>query len=148
MTSTRISPARARRRAIGRILQKVQHAVPGVVPLQHGVHAFMDGAEGWHLALGAAEILTASAVFVSLLIAMRKLAGHLRAGETPHLHTGTDWTDVFLGLMLFTEVAAKYQEVHKVWGPTFLLASVMIVLGFFTPQVVQFKARLKARAIR
>ena len=143
MTKKEISPARAKRRAVGRILQKIQHAVPGVVLLQHGVHAFTDGEAGWHLALGAAEIITASAVFISLVLAMRKLAGHLRAGEVPHVHTGTDWTDVFLGLMLYTEVAAKYPIYHKVWSPSFLLGTVMIVLGFFGDEVVKLKARLR-----
>jgi hypothetical protein len=143
MTSKEISPARANRRAVGRIVQKIQHAVPGVVLLQHGVHAFREGEAGWHLALAAAEIVTASAVFISLLLAMRKLAGHLRAGEVPHVHTGTDWTDVFLGLMLYTEVAAKFPVFHKIWSPSFLLGTVMIVLGFFGPQVVNFKARLR-----
>jgi hypothetical protein len=144
MTQKEISPSRARRRAVGRILQKIQHAVPGVVLLQHGAHAFMDGETGWHLALGAAEIVTASAVFVSLLLAMRKLAGHLRAGEIPHLHTGIDWTDVFLGLMLYTEVAAKYTVYHRIWSPSFLLGTVMIVLGFWTEHIVSFKKRLRA----
>ena len=144
MTSKEISPARAKRRAVGRIVQKIQHAVPGVVLLQHGVHAFTEGEAGWHLALAAVEIVTASAVFISLLLAMRKLAGHLRAGEVPHVHTGTDWTDVFLGLMLYTEVAAKYPVFHKIWSPSFLLGTVMIVLGFFGQQVVNFKARLRS----
>lgn len=143
MTSQQISPGRAKRRAIGRILQKVQHAVPGVVLLQHGLHAFAEGAHGWHLALAGAEILTATAVFISLLLAMRKLAGHLRAGEIPHLHTGIDWTDVFLGLMLYTEVAARYPAVHKIWSPTFLLGTAMIALGFFGEHIVKLKARLK-----
>jgi hypothetical protein len=145
--SKEISPARARRRAVGRILQKVQHAAPGVVLLQHGLHAFSEGAEGWHLALGAAEVVTAGAVFISLLLAMRKLARQLRAGETPHLHTGIDWTDVFLGLMLYTEVAAQYPVTHKIWSPTFLLGTAMIVLGFWTKHIVAFKSRLRT-AIR
>jgi hypothetical protein len=148
MTQKEMSPARARRRAVVRIIQKIQHAVPGVVLLQHGAHAFMDGAEGWHLALGIAEILTASAVFISLLLAMRKLASHIRAGEIPHLHTGIDWTDVFLGLMLYTEVAAKYPVYHKVWSPTFLLGTVMIALGFWTEHIVNFKKRLRGAPIR
>ena len=142
-----ISPGRARRRAVGRNLQKIQHAVPGVVLFQHGLHALSDGAEGWHLALGAAEVLTAGAVFVSLLLAMRKLVGHIRAGETPHLHTGIDWTDVFLGLMLYTEIASKYPVTHKIWSPSFLLGTVMIVLGFFGKYVVAFKSRVRT-AIR
>lgn len=145
MRKQEISPARARRRAVVRILQKVQHAVPGVVLLQHGMHAVADGAKGWHLALGVAEILTASAVFISLILAMRTLAGHIRAGAIPHVHTGIDWTDVFLGLMLFTEVAAKYPVSHKIWSPTFLLGATMILLGLAGSRIAARRAARRAR---
>ncbi|TAK16211.1 MAG: hypothetical protein EPO35_05790 [Acidobacteria bacterium] len=145
MTAKAISPAREKRRAIVRIFQKIQHAVPGVVLVQHGLTAFREGAHGWHLGLAVAEIVTAGAVFVSLFLAARKLAGDIRAGRTPHLHFGIDWTDIFLGLMLFTEVAAKYPAHHKIWSPSFLLGVVMIVLGVFGGRIAQWKAEQRAR---
>ena len=141
MTQKEISPQRARRRAVGKVLQKVQHAAPGVVLFQHGLHAFKEGAHGWHLALAIAEVGTAAAVFVALFVAIRDVAGHLKAKTTPHLHLGTDWTDIFLGLMLFTEVAAKYPETHKIWSPTFLLACAMIVLGLWGGKIAEWKIK-------
>lgn len=141
MTATEIKPARARRRAVGKILQKVQHAVPGVVLFQHGVHALQEGAHGWHLALGLAELATSALVFGSLIVAIRQLRTQMRGGGVPHLHTGIDWTDIFLGLMLFTEAAAKYPVNHKIWSPTFLLACVMIVLGLWGGKLAEWKIK-------
>jgi hypothetical protein len=50
--------------------------------------------------------------------------------------------------MLYTEIAARYPETHKIWQPAFLLGTVMIVLGFFTEHVVNFKRRLRAAVSR
>ena len=138
-TQSPVTSRRAQRRAVGRIIQKVQHAVPGFVLFQHGLHAIQGGEHGWHLALGVAELATSAAVFVSLILVIRDVAGHIRAGTAPHLHTGIDWADIFLGLMLFTEAAAKYPVSHKIWSPTFLLAVVMIVLGLFGGKIAQWK---------
>jgi hypothetical protein len=134
-----MTPARARRKAVGRLIQKIQHAVPGVVLIQHGVDAFRHGAGGSHLVLAVAEIATSVAVFISLAAALRALAIHVKARTVPHLHLGTDWTDIFLGLMLFTEVASRYPVTHKLWSPTMLLGIVMIVLGFFGGHIVRWK---------
>lgn len=141
MTTKEITPRRAQRRAIGKILQKVQHAVPGFVLFQHGLHAIQAGEHGWHLALGIAELATSAAVMVSLILVIRQVVGHIRAGTAPHLHLGIDWADIFLGLMLFTEVAAKYPEKHKWWGPTFLLACAMIVVGLWGGKIAEWKIK-------
>lgn len=141
MTMTAVTPRRAQRRAVGKVIQKVQHAVPGFVLFQHGLHAIQSGEHGWHLALGVAELATSAAVIVSLLLVIRQVAGHIRAGTAPHLHLGIDWADIFLGLMLFTEVAAKYPVSHKIWSPTFLLASVMIVLGLWGGKIAEWKMK-------
>jgi hypothetical protein len=146
MTPKAITPGRERRRAVAKVLQKVQHAVPGFVLFQHGLHAINAGEHGWHLALGVAELVTSAAVFVSLIFTIRRVAGQMRAGGVPHLHTGIDWTDIFLGLMLFTEVAAKYPVKHKIWSPTFLLAVTMIALGLFGGKLAKWRAEKNARA--
>jgi hypothetical protein len=141
MTSKEVTPRRAQRRAVGRIIQKLQHAVPGLVLFQHGWHAIAAGEHGWHLALGVAELVTSAAVAVSLVLAIRHVVSHVRAGTAPHLHTGIDWADIFLGLMLFTEVAAKYPVHHKIWSPTCLLAIVMIVLGLWGGKIAEWKIK-------
>lgn len=146
MTTKAVTPRRAQRRAVGRIIQKVQHAVPGFVLFQHGLHAIRAGEHGWHLALGVAELATSAAVFVSLVLVIRQVAGHIRAGTAPHLHTGIDWADIFLGLMLFTEAAAKYPVSHKIWSPTLLLAITMMVLGVFGGKIAEWKAGKRSAA--
>ena len=135
-----MTPKRAQVQAVMRLLQKVQHAVPGVVLLKDGVATVAEGASGWHLPLAAAEIATAGAVAVSLMAAFRTLARNIRSGQAPHLHVGIDWTDIFLGLMLFTEVASRYPEHHKLWRPATLLGIVMIILGLFGGKIIQWKA--------
>ena len=145
MTQPAMSKGRLQRRAVVRMLQKLQHAVPGVVLFREGLHAFSEGAHGWHLALAVAELLTASAVAIALLLAIRSLAADLKAGRAPHLHFGIDWTDIFLGAMLFTEVAAKYPESHRLWRPATLLGIAMIVLGVWGGQIAKWKAEKLGR---
>lgn len=130
-----------------RLVQKAQHAVPGAVLLNEGLARIREGVEGWHLALSISELATAAAVAVSLLWAVWKLAGDFRAGRAPHLHFGIDWADIFLGLMLFTEVASRYPVRHKIWSPQMLLGIVMIMLGIFGGRLAQKKIeRRRARA--
>ncbi len=134
------TPKRAQLQAVMRLLQKVQHAVPGFVLLGDGVSSLIHGADGWHMALAAAEIGTSAAVIVALILALRALRGHVKAGTAPHVHVGIDWIDIFLGLMLFTEVASRYPEHHKLWRPATLLGIVMIILGLFGGKIIQWKA--------
>lgn len=144
MTRKPVSPSRHRRRAVVRIIQKAQHAAPGIVLVQEGMHGLAEGVAGWHLVLAVAELVTAAAVFIALLVAARRLAGDLRAGRAPHLHFGIDWTDIFLGLMLFTEVAARYPTRHKIWSPAAMLGVVMILLGFFGGRLAKRRAERHA----
>jgi len=139
--SKEVAPAKLRKRATVRLLQKVQHAVPGVVLIQEGILGLRDGAEGWHRMLAVSEILVCVAVFVSLARAFREHAQHLRAKTVPHLHTGIDWIDIFLGGMLFTEAWAKYIDHGHISGPSILLGIVMLFFGFFGGKFIAWKHR-------
>lgn len=136
-----VTPEKMRRRATVRLLQKVQHAVPGVVLIQEGIHGLRDGAEGWHRLLAVSEIVVCIAVFVSLAGALRDHAKHIRAKTAPHVHTGIDWIDVFLGAMLFTEAWAKYVERGHLPRPTIALGIVMLFLGIFGGKFIAWKNR-------
>jgi hypothetical protein len=114
-----------------RLVQKVQHAVPGAVLLKEGLAGIQEGPATWRFALSVAEIVTAAAVAVTLLIAFRKLAVDIKAKRAPHMHFGIDWIDIVLGLMLFTEVAARYPETHRWWRPATLLGMALIFVGFY-----------------
>ena len=97
--SREVTPAKLRKRATVRLLQNVQHAVPGVVLIQEGIGGLRAGAEGWHRLLAVSEVVVCVAVLVSLARAFRDHARHLRAKTVPRLHTGIDWVDIFLGGM-------------------------------------------------
>lgn len=144
--SRKDDPKRIRRRAVGRLFQKVQHALPGLALLQSGVAALSTGAHDWHLALAIAQIGTAAVVILALFVAMRALRTQLKDGGVPHPHYGIDWVDIFLGLMLFTEVASHYPERHKIWSPHFLLGIVMIVLGLWGGRLVQWRTERRRAA--
>ena len=133
------TPARARRASIVRVMQKVQHAVPGVALLGHGISSLTHGAEGWHQLLAIAEVLASVAVFVTLASAIRQLRKNLSAGTAPHIHTGIDWVDIFLGCMLFTEVWSVYLETGHLARPTILLGVVMMILGVFGGKFIAWK---------
>lgn len=139
--SDRNSPSRQRRRAIGQLVQKLQHAVPGGVLLREGLTGIMEGVHGWHLALSVAEVATCAAVFVALVKAILELGSHFKAKTVPHRHLGIDWVDIFLGTMLFTEAWAKYHENGHIKRPTIVLGVVMIILGLFGGKLVAWKAR-------
>ena len=126
-----ISPERLRRRATARLLQKVQHALPVYVLVQEGAHALSEGAEGWHRWLAITEVVVSVAVLISLAAAFKEHAKHRRLKTAPHLHTGIDWIDIFLGALCFTEAWAKYMENGHIARPTLVLGVVMILFGLF-----------------
>jgi hypothetical protein len=132
-----------------RLVQKAQHAVPGVVLLREGLAGLAEHGETWRVALSVAEVATAGAVAVSLLMALRKLAADVKAKRAPHMHFGTDWIDIFLGLMLFTEVTATYHVTHKWWRPATLMGMALIFVGIYGGRIAQWKiARRRARKER
>lgn len=122
-----------------RLFQKAQHAVPSVVLLKEGLAGISEGVAGWHFALSVAEVVTAAAVAVTFLMAIRKLVGDIKARRAPHFHFGIDWIDIFLGLMLLTEVVSRYPEHHKWWRPATLLGMAMIFLGIYGGRIAQWK---------
>lgn len=144
-----LSERSAKRQQVGavmRLVQKAQHAVPGVVLLREGLAGISEGFVGWHFALSVAEVVTAGAVGVTLLMALKRLGGDIKAGRAPHVHFGTDWIDIFLGLMLFTEVAATYPATHRWWRPATLLGMALIFLGIYGGRLAEKKlARMRAR---
>jgi len=139
IVTTELTPERARRRASVRLFQKLQHAVPGFVLLSHGSAMLVNGAEGWHEVLAIAEVVTSLIVFAMLARALRALRVHFREGTVPHVHTGIDWVDIFLGAMLFTEVWSRYVETGHIARPTILLGFVMLFFGVFGGRFILWK---------
>ena len=135
------TPEKARRQAMVRLLQKVQHAIPGFVLIQEGVASLREGVEGWHRGLAIAEVLVCLAVLVTLARAFREHAKHLREQTVPHVHLGIDWIDIFLGGMCFTEAWAKYLDHGHLARPTILLGITMIAFGLFGGKLIAWKQR-------
>lgn len=136
-----VTPERVRRQASVRLMQKLQHAVPGFVLLGHGSAMMVHGAEGWHEILAISEIATSLIVFAMLAQALRGLLVHYKNGTAPHIHMGIDWVDMFLGAMLFTEVWSRYVETGHIARPTILLGFVMIFFGLFGGKFIAWKHR-------
>lgn len=135
--------------AMMRLVQKAQHAVPGLLLLKEGLAGIREGTGTWQFGLSIAEVVTAGAVAVTLLMALRKLAADVKAKRAPHMHFGIDWIDIFLGCMLLTEVVARYPETHKWWRPATLLGMALIFLGIYGGRIAQRKIeRRRARKER
>ncbi len=137
--STTASPSRQRRRARVKLLQKVQHALPGIVLMGEGLHSLREGAHGWHLALAVAEVATSAFVFVALIKAISELRQQTKGGAVPHPHYGIDWVDILLGGMIYTEAWAKYVETGHIARPAILLGTVMVALGLFGGKILKWR---------
>lgn len=135
-------PLRSKRRERVVLLQKLQHAVPGAMLLFAGLQAIEEHARGFALALAVFEIVTSVLLVCSVLVAVRKAGRPANHDHLPHMHHGgVDWIDVFTGAMLFAEAAEHWHLKHHLKGPTVLLATVLLVVGFL-------HGRIKRRAER
>lgn len=140
------NPKRERRRAVGRLVQKVQHALPALVLLQHGYDAVSHGAHGWHLALAVTQLVTAVVVIAAVIVAVRNLRRQMAGGRTPHLHLGIDWLDIFLSGMLLVEVWTRYHDDGHIQRPTLLLAAIMLIVGLYGGRFAAWKRARNAKA--
>ena len=110
----------------------MQHAIPALALLPHGVARVTSEAGALSLALGAAEILVSVVVIASFILALRAArAARRAAGTVAHhaTHGSVDWVDIFIGVMLAVEVWAHFHETGHIRRPTLLLVPIMIGLG-------------------
>jgi len=108
--------------------QKVQHAIPSVALLGHGVARLMHESTLLSLALGASEITVGALVIISFVRAVRAIRAKTSAVDHAH-HSSIDWLDVFIGVMLAVEVWAHWHETGRIQRPTALLVPITIGLG-------------------
>ncbi|HEX5215973.1 MAG TPA: hypothetical protein VFV98_10950 [Vicinamibacterales bacterium] len=110
------------------LAQKVQHAVPSVALLGHGVVRLSHEATPWSLVLGASEITVGALVIISFGRAIRAIRA--KTGAADHTHHGSvDWLDIFIGAMLAVEVWAHWHETGRIQRPSALLVLLTIGLG-------------------
>jgi len=124
-----VIPLLSRRRDTGLLLQKLQHVVPAIPLLLHGLDRLRHEPHAWSLALGAAQVV----VGVLVIGAFVRHARTARRGNEPHAAAphghGVDWVDLLIGAMLAVEVWAHWHETGHVKRPTVLLAVAMIAIG-------------------
>lgn len=131
MASLLTVPLRSKRRERVVLIQKLQHAAPGAMLLFAGLQAFKENAHGFALALAVFEIITSVLLIGSVGVALRKARRPANHADLPHVHHGgVDWVDVFTGGLLFAEAAEHWHLKHHLKGPTVLLATVLLVIGF------------------
>ena len=128
-------PLTSKRREFGALLQKLQHVVPSLPLLFHGIERVGHDGHGWSRALGVAEIVTSVLVVGAFARQVRATrSGHVDPGAETHHHV--DWVDLFLAAMLAVEVWAHWHETGHIKRPTVLVAITMLVLGLFHGRIV------------
>ena len=110
------------------LAQKVQHAVPSVALLGHGVVRLSHETTLLSLALGASEITVGALVIISFVRAIRAIRAKTSAADHAH-HGSVDWLDIFIGAMLAVEVWAHWHETGRIQRPSALLVLITIGLG-------------------
>jgi hypothetical protein len=134
-------PVRYRRAEKGRLLQKLQHAIPSVIVLGDGLDHLRHDPHGSSLALGFAEVLVAVLVIGSVARGVRKLfargAGDPHADAPHHI----DWIDIFLGAMLLVEAYAKFHATAHLPRPTITLGVVLIIVGLLHGRIAKWGER-------
>jgi hypothetical protein len=129
----------SKRRERGKLLQKLQHAIPAVPLLGAGIQRLMHGEQGWALALAVAEIVTS----LLLLRTIMKELTALRRPSAAHTgdHQGVDWFEIFAAGMLTVEALEHWHTHHHLPRPMLLTAAVTLCLGLFHGRIAAFTAR-------
>jgi hypothetical protein len=130
---------------MAQLLQKMQHVVPSLPLLIHGVERLRHDGHGWSIALGLGEVVSSVLVigaFVRQVRVVRRAHGHAapEAGDAHAAH-GVDWVDLLLGAMLAVEVWAHWHESGHIKRPTVLLAVAMMAIGLLHGRIAAFGER-------
>lgn len=120
-------PLLSKRRERALLVQKLQHGVPTVVLLFHGLTRLGEPHD-WSRVVGVAEIIASALVIGAFSHRLRAVRRNTHAGA-PSAHHGVDWIDLCLGLMLSVEAWSHWYETGRVQRPTLLLALTMVGLG-------------------
>jgi hypothetical protein len=141
-----------KRKRLGALWQKLQHAVGGVPLLVAGVHRLQAPGDGGDV-LAIAEIVVAGVLLVLLARDLRaeaaaQLRRDLPAASHAHVHGGPDWFDVIAGALLIIEAA---HSVHPGGKPiyehaTFFLGVATTTIGLLHGRIAQLS--WKRREIR
>jgi hypothetical protein len=141
-----------KRKRLGLLWQKLQHAIGGVPLLIAGVHRLQAPGGGGDV-LALAEIVVAGVLLVLLARDLRaEAAMQLRRGPPiashAHVHGGPEWIDVVAGALLIIEAAHSAHEGGKPLfeRATFFLGVATAALGLLHGRIAQLS--WKRREIR
>jgi hypothetical protein len=140
-----VLPLRSRRQRRAALVQKLQHAVPAIPLLFHGISALTEHAAGPALTLGVIEVVTSVVLLGAMLRAVRQLRSRAPVAHG-HGH-GIDWIDVFIAGVLAAEALERWHADHHVARPTILLAVVMLGLGLAHGRILAFGDRKRAMRV-
>lgn len=139
-------PLTSKRRNAVQMIQKIQHVIPALPLLGHGVERLRHEAHGASLALGGAEVLASVLVLGSFVRSLRAWKAGA-AAEHHAAHHGVDWVDLCLGAMVGVEVWAHWHETGRVKRPLVLLAVFMILIGLLHGRIAARAERRRALTI-
>jgi hypothetical protein len=132
-----------KRKRLGALWQKLQHAIVGVPLLMAGVHRLQLPGGGGDL-LAIAEIVVAGVLLVLLARDLRAEAALQLRREPPipshaHVHGGPEWIDVVAGALLIIEAVHAAREGGKPLfeRATFFLGVITAVIGLVHGRIAQ-----------
>ena len=137
-------PIVSRRRAKVLLVQKLEHTIPSAVLLADGLRRFVAEPTPLSIGLAVAEVATSALVLRAFALAVRHAFTHQAVG---HEHHGPDWLDIFLGVMVLTEVFVHYHETGHITRPKVLLAVTLVGLGVLHGKQESFVHRRRSLAI-
>ena len=151
-------PLLSKRRELAQFLQQLQHGLPSILLLTHGMDRLRHEPHGWPLALGVAEVAVSVLVLGAFVRAIRALRKpHPAVVESPVVRPGDasahhdrhhiDWVDLCLAGMLAVEVWAHWHESGHIKRPTLLLVPIMLALGLTHGRIEAFHRRRRALRI-
>ena len=131
-----VVPLRSHRQQRARLVQKVQHAVPGFVLLTAGAQTLSGRPDGAELAVAVVEV-AAGALLIGNMVRMLHKSRHLLHRKRPddvHPHDarhGVDWFDIFAAVVVLVEGLERWMHGHHFPRPAILTAVVLFALGIW-----------------
>ena len=137
-------PLHSRRLQKARVLQHLQHAIPGVALLAAGVNGLVEKATGVALLLTFTEI---GSSLLLLLAIGRHARHHMRSHEstTDTSIAAVSWVDLWAGVVLAAEAWERWYSSGHFARPTILLA--LLTLGMALSHGHITRASMRRRAL-
>jgi hypothetical protein len=145
--SERLVPVLSRRREFAQVMQKLQHVVPALPLLFHGVTRLQHDPDGWSLPLAIAEVGISVVVIGAFVRQLRSTRTQVEDEHGHHAPHGVDWIDLAIAVMLGIEVWAHWHETGHIKRPTVVMAVGIFVIGLLHGKIAARAGRRLALKI-